>query len=313
MLSERDREEIDANAKQMIRELNSSIRALEEAEQLRRETESAIIRKQYGSGFGALGAWASGGTASSKTEEHAAAEGKAQVKGLYRQGILLFLRHWLEGCCRTQQNMIETRLARELDRNHSSLAKAEATTLEDFIDFAPPARRASQEHAKHIPMSEEAQASGQGLTEDQIQMFEEGNQDMMKQYEGNIAKVRYVISAQLGTWGSSLAYQRPRTPRPWLVDVAQCETNGRPQNRPKVASRDLGIAIAASQQLSHAVGAHRTTSHRLFVDDGQCGWGQQRAEEGNATTQHGPVYFLRSERTMRVPGHMGSGDMSEIC
>ncbi|KAH6895599.1 hypothetical protein B0T10DRAFT_221812 [Thelonectria olida] len=190
VLSERDREEIDANAKQMIRELNSSIRALEEAEQLRQETESAIIRKQYGRGFGALGSWATGGMASSKTDEHAAAEGKAQVKGLYRQGILLFLRHWLEGCCRTQQNMIETRLARELDRNHSSLAKAEATTLGDLADFAPSARRASQDYTRHIPMSDDAQTPAQTLTEDQIQMFEEGNQDMMKHYEGNIVKVR---------------------------------------------------------------------------------------------------------------------------
>ncbi|KAI1014788.1 hypothetical protein LB503_003627 [Fusarium chuoi] len=46
VLTDRDREEVDANAKQMIRELNAGIRALDEAEQLRRETESAIIRKK---------------------------------------------------------------------------------------------------------------------------------------------------------------------------------------------------------------------------------------------------------------------------
>ncbi|KAI5463449.1 hypothetical protein BGZ63DRAFT_352686 [Mariannaea sp. PMI_226] len=190
VLSEREREEIDANAKQMIRELNSSIRALEEAEQLREETESAIIRKQFGRGFGALGSWASGGVVSSKTEEQITAEGKAQVKGFYRQGILIFLRHWLEACCRTQQHMIETRLARELSKNQSSLAKAEASILADLTDFNPSGPSTSHESSKHSPVSNEAHNIGDGLTEDQIQMFEEGNQDMIKHFEGDIVKVR---------------------------------------------------------------------------------------------------------------------------
>ncbi|KAF7536844.1 hypothetical protein G7Z17_g12976 [Cylindrodendrum hubeiense] len=164
VLSDRDREEIDANAKQMIRELNSSIRALDDSEQLRRETESAILRKKYVRGLGALGSWASGGIASSKTEEHAAAEAKGQA-------------------------MMETRLRRVVEKNNSQLATAEAASTGGLSAYPPSARRPSHATAGQIPTSDGAQTSSQGFTEDQIQMFEEGNQDMMKLLGSSMEKV----------------------------------------------------------------------------------------------------------------------------
>ncbi|KLU82554.1 hypothetical protein MAPG_01626 [Magnaporthiopsis poae ATCC 64411] len=47
ILTDREREEVDANAKKMLRELNASIRTLADAEQLRHETELVVIRKKY--------------------------------------------------------------------------------------------------------------------------------------------------------------------------------------------------------------------------------------------------------------------------
>ncbi|KAF4342517.1 Syntaxin ufe1 [Fusarium beomiforme] len=190
VLTDRDREEVDANAKQMIRELNAGIRALDEAEQLRRETESAIIRKKYG-GLGAFGSWASGGILSSKTQEHAEAEARARDLGIHRDGILWFLRQRLELCCRTQQTMMETRLKRELEKGRSMLSRSGATIAGDFAEFPPSARRHSQTApAAPIPKSEDSQFPSQGLTEEQIQMFEAGNQDMMKHFENSLDKVR---------------------------------------------------------------------------------------------------------------------------
>ncbi|KAF4432064.1 hypothetical protein F53441_13861 [Fusarium austroafricanum] len=191
VLTDRDREEVDANAKQMIRELNAGIRALDEAEQLRRETESALIRKKYVGGLGALGSWASGGIVSSKTEEHAEAEAKARDIGIHRDGVLWFLRQRLELCCRTQQDMMETRLMREMEKSRSMLSRSGATIAGDFAEFPPSARRHSQTApAAKIPMSDDGQFPSQGLTEEQIQMFEEGNQDMMKHFESSLDKVR---------------------------------------------------------------------------------------------------------------------------
>ncbi|RFU74531.1 syntaxin ufe1 [Trichoderma arundinaceum] len=187
VLSDREREEIDANAKQMIRELNASIRSLDEAEQLRRETESAIIRKKYTKGLGALGSWASGGIASSKSAEHAAAEGQAQQLGGYRDGVLWFLRQRLELCCRTQQDMMETRLRRELEKSRSMLP------VGDFAEFVPAAHKSRQQLTGNAftPGAEESSAAfTEGLTDEQVQMFEEGNQNMMEHYESTLDKVR---------------------------------------------------------------------------------------------------------------------------
>ncbi|KAL6881114.1 t-SNARE protein [Trichoderma novae-zelandiae] len=187
VLSDREREEIDANAKQMIRELNASIRSLDEAEQLRRETESAIIRKKYTKGLGALGSWASGGLASSKSAEHAAAEGQAMQLGGYRDGVLWFLRQRLELCCRTQQDMMETRLRRELEKSRSMLP------MGDLAEFVPTAYKPHRQTSGDAfpPGSEEPAAPiPEGLTDEQVQMFEEGNQSMMEHYESTLDKVR---------------------------------------------------------------------------------------------------------------------------
>lgn len=188
VLSDREREEIDANAKQMIRELNASIRSLDEAEQLRRDTEAAIIRKKYTKGLGTLGAWASGGIASSKSAEHAAAEAQAQQLGGYRDGVVWFLRQRLELCCRTQQDMMETRLRRELEKSRSMLPVGD---LAEFIPAAHKPHRQTSGGAVESGAGEPSPAAfTEGLTDEQVQMFEEGNQNMMEHYESTLDKVR---------------------------------------------------------------------------------------------------------------------------
>jgi syntaxin 18 len=201
-----EREEIDANAKKMLRELNASIRGLDEVELLRRETEAAIIRKKYVRDLGALGNWAVGGGDDSrpKSEEHAAAETQARDIGLHRDGILWFLRRQLQLCGKTQQDMMEARLTREMEKNRSVLAKAG-----DFGRFN--SSSAGQERAQitprpqNPPVHQEPKIAynsydiGEDLTEEQIQMFERDNQDMLKHYQGTLDKVRYVHSSSKQT------------------------------------------------------------------------------------------------------------------
>lgn len=176
VLTDREREDVDANAKQMIRELNAAIRALDEAEQLRRETEAAMVRSRHASGLGALGSWASGGA---KSAEHAAAEARVRQVDMHRDGVLWFLRQRLELCCRTQQDMMEARLTREMEKAGGFLPPPAA----DFAVFAP---------AAGAEAGPSAAPAGQGLTEEQVQMFEEGNQDMTRHYESTLDKVKYV-------------------------------------------------------------------------------------------------------------------------
>lgn len=200
-LTDRDREEIDSNAKQMLRELNASIRALEEAETLRRETESALIRKKFIRGLGALGSWAAGGGAlsdESKTSEHAAADGQARDIGVHRDGVLYFLRQKLQLCGRTQAEMMESRLTREMEKNRSVLAKAGGggamPELSGFYETMQAGEKAASKPAKSRglpPTEEKPYDPSQELTEEQIQLFEKGNQDMLQHYNSTLDKVRY--------------------------------------------------------------------------------------------------------------------------
>ncbi|KAG5935297.1 hypothetical protein E4U59_005691 [Claviceps monticola] len=200
VLTDREREDVDVNAKQMIRELNASIRGLDDAEQLRRETDSAIVRKRFGSSLGALASWASGDGASRKTAEHAAAEAQSQQTGMCRDGILWFLRQRLEHCCRTQQDMMESRLSREMEKTRGMLVPPAG----DFAEFQPTSEKAwmastsmgaSDDNSNDISNDNSINNNGitpftEGLTQEQVQMFEQDNQDMVKHYESTLDKVR---------------------------------------------------------------------------------------------------------------------------
>ncbi|KAI3553899.1 SNARE-complex protein Syntaxin-18 [Colletotrichum abscissum] len=204
-LTDRDREEVDANAKQMLRELNASITALNEAELLRRETETAVIRKKYASRLGALGAWAAAsdndsGSSKGKTAEHAAAEARARTIEQHRDEVIQSLRLGLQRCGRTQQDMMEVRLTREMEKNRSVLAKAGGggamPELGGFYEsMAKTAATSKGATGKAgLPPGDEGASSSydprEGLTDEQIQMFEKGNQDMLQHYNSTLDKVR---------------------------------------------------------------------------------------------------------------------------
>lgn len=194
VLSDREREDIDANAKSMLRELNSSIGILEDAEMLRRKTETELITKKHSSGLGALGSWASGGTVGRKSPEQITAEAQAEQTSGHRDGVLWYLRKQLEACLRTQQDMMETRLSREYELSRSMLSQS-GPSLADFAEFKPTSHAPSNDQDKSIPTIDE------GLSAEQIQMFEEGNQDMMSHFDSALDKVRYVAPvANIDTW-----------------------------------------------------------------------------------------------------------------
>ncbi|KAL8408040.1 hypothetical protein RB594_006733 [Gaeumannomyces avenae] len=220
ILTDHEREEVDANAKKMLRELNASIRTLADAEQLRHETELVVIRKKYVRGLGALGAWAAGDVGGvggrlgglgrkSKSKEHLEAEGRAAQLAGHREGVLWFLRQRLQRCVETQQHMMETRLTREVEKSRSVLAKArpgqhvrstsglpaELATHPGFQGSHEPASGNAFGGGKGSPLAhleEEEKKRRQepaDLTADELQMFEKGSQDMLKYYESTLDKV----------------------------------------------------------------------------------------------------------------------------
>ncbi|KAF3066511.1 hypothetical protein GL218_08982 [Daldinia childiae] len=194
-LSDREREEIDANSKKMLRELNASIRRLEDVEKARSEIESRIIEKKFARGLGALGAWAAGGASISRSSEHVEAEERVKTIRNHRDSVLWLLRHRLQECVKTQQDMMEIRLMREMEKSRSVLAKSRnhdislgaLASAQEAGSLAGPKRRASQA----LPPDEAPTYAPTGdLTTEQIQIFEKDNQDMLKHYESTLDQVR---------------------------------------------------------------------------------------------------------------------------
>ncbi|KAK4227432.1 hypothetical protein QBC38DRAFT_536502 [Podospora fimiseda] len=170
VLTDRDREEIDANAKSTLRDLNARIRSLEDAEQLRQSTQSALLTKKFSSIF----------SKSKKSSQQIQAESSLRQLNAHRESVIYYLRTKLQETAKTQQKMMETRLTREMEKNRSVLAKTRSangwnTTLPEDMD-----------EKKKLPVV----VQDDDLTPEQKQLFEKGNQDMLKHFESTLDKVR---------------------------------------------------------------------------------------------------------------------------
>ncbi|KAL1841172.1 hypothetical protein VTJ49DRAFT_7341 [Mycothermus thermophilus] len=200
-LTDRDREQIDAHAKMTLRDLNARIRALEDAEQLRQSTEAALLRSRLSRGLGILGSWAAG---DGMRSEQAGLEAAARQLGAHRESVVWYLRTRLQEATRTQQHMMETRLTREMEKNRSVLAKARGPMAgvsvhgHDMVNGGIGKPRSAAEIPSgggSLPLPEEEEKKRRAtavdnLTDDQRQMFEKGNQDMLKHLESTLDKVR---------------------------------------------------------------------------------------------------------------------------
>ncbi|KAK7955910.1 uncharacterized protein PG986_005132 [Apiospora aurea] len=190
-LTDREREDIDANSKNLLRQLNASIRELSDAENTRREMEAALIGKKFGRGLGALGAWAAGGGKINKTAEHATAEGKANTLNTHRESVLWTLRQRLQECVKTQQDMMEVRLHREMEKNRSILAKATSSNMASLVVMPESPGKERRKQSQPLPPGQQpSHDAAQDLSPEQIQMFEKENHDMLKHYESTLDQVR---------------------------------------------------------------------------------------------------------------------------
>jgi syntaxin 18 len=184
-LTDRQREEIDAETKQLLRELNASIRNLADAEQLRQNTQTTITRKKYARlGLGALGSWAAGGAGYSKSFEQDQEEGKASAISMHRESVLWYLRQRLQECGSSQASMMEKRIMREMEKNRSIMEKSEA----NYGNSGPVPLKYTPS-APHVEASIYIPEEDNSLTPEQLQMFAERNQDMLKHYGDTLNQV----------------------------------------------------------------------------------------------------------------------------
>ncbi|ESZ89612.1 hypothetical protein SBOR_10003 [Sclerotinia borealis F-4128] len=193
-LNDRQREEIDAETKKLLRGLNVSIRSMDEAEGIRHTAETVILQNKYVRALGRLGNWAAGGGEQSKSMEQELEEAKLNAIKMHRDNIVWYLRQKLSECGNLQASMMEKRIMREMEKNKSNLAKSRAM-MPDMGDFGGlSSAKYTTSGNTHLETQSQSQPQPsfpeQELSPEQIQMFEQENHDMLKHYQSTLSQVK---------------------------------------------------------------------------------------------------------------------------
>lgn len=153
------------------------------------------MRKRAKQGLGALGRWAAGGAITAKSVEEELEEAKANTVQAHRESIIWSLQNQLEECGRFQSSMMEIRLMREVEKSKSVLYKTRASgpATNDYSGMNSSGAGSADYRGKASHDQEESNgAIEQQLDPEQLQLFAQENQDMLKEYEDQLDKVRYV-------------------------------------------------------------------------------------------------------------------------
>lgn len=184
-MTDRDKDEVDAAAKKTLRELNIAVRNLQDAEEMRQNTEKIITQKKYKKLGGALVSWAAGGAGQTKSFDQEVDEARSNAITVAREGVILYLRQKLNDCVNAQSSMMEKRINRDLEKRRSVLANAkskapELSTFNASMNNYSPTSPTQTGTPQYRP---------EDLSEEQVQMFEKDNQDMLKHYESTLNQV----------------------------------------------------------------------------------------------------------------------------
>ncbi|EYE95620.1 putative SNARE protein (Ufe1) [Aspergillus ruber CBS 135680] len=201
-LTDPQRDEIDTSTSLLLRDLSSSITNLSSAESLRQETESTLLRKKYGS-TNILFRWASGGD---KNEEDKSVEQRREEEvvryvRVVREGVLWFLRRGLEDVVVVQRGMVERRIERVREREKSVLYKAAVGGAGTGTPVKAQTRGegaigefgggvALDTHDSAAISENEVAAIEAELSPEQLQLFAEENDTMLRYYEDTLDKVQ---------------------------------------------------------------------------------------------------------------------------
>ncbi|KAJ5814231.1 SNARE-complex protein Syntaxin-18 N-terminal [Penicillium pulvis] len=210
-LTEPERDAVDSSTALLLRDLAASISNLASAETLRQDTEATILRKRYGhSAAGALlFRWAGGGgpgddeDAQGKSAEQVHAEESARALRTVRESVLWLLRRGLEGAASVQRGMVEKRIERVREKEKSVLYKAAGKAAaksgsgtsaqgglserQNYNEKSPASLPTPD--AVHLSEADTARIEAQ-LSPEQLQLFAEENDTMLRHYEDTLSKVQ---------------------------------------------------------------------------------------------------------------------------
>ncbi|KAL8848196.1 MAG: hypothetical protein Q9221_006765 [Calogaya cf. arnoldii] len=200
------RDQLDAESKSLLRSLHASIHQLEEAETLRQETARKIQAhkhsKRYGFG-GAIGRWAAGDSndldKGLTPEEQWEQVGRETLKA-WRESVIWYLKKKLEEAGEVQRSMMDRRLQREVERSKSVLYKSRGPKGVDIGLEGPVAVGGMNGYVGGGAAMEEEERKRkgeEGLSEEQMQVFREENEGMLRHYEDTLDQVRTAEKSML--------------------------------------------------------------------------------------------------------------------
>ncbi|PLB39419.1 putative SNARE protein (Ufe1) [Aspergillus candidus] len=241
-LTDTARTEIDTSTSLLLRDLSTSITNLSSAESLRQETATRLLRKRYGGPRTLLARWASGhdnnNEDSGKTAAQISDEGAERGLSTVREAVLWFLRRRLEIAVGVQRGMVERRIERVVEREKSVLYKAAAGSTSAGVGVGGDKERSKafgdvdadvNVKATSIDDAEAAAIEAQ-LTPQQLQLFEQENDSMVRYYEDTLGKVQTAekslleISSLQQTLVAHLATQEEHIDQ-LVADASNTQTN----------------------------------------------------------------------------------------
>ncbi|KAL4737025.1 snare-complex protein syntaxin-18 N-terminus-domain-containing protein [Aspergillus similis] len=288
ILSPAELDTFTSSTSSLLHTLSSSISNLSSAESLRQETHSTLLDKKYNRkrsrATNVLFQWASGSSALSENQdagkkpEQITEEQIENNTKAVRESILWFLRRRLEGTIEMQRDMVEKRIERAREREKSVLYKnsgsvsasaAGALAGSTRVGVAGRGRGISVSAPSTYPDAalETADTIGVGvkgnmldasevaaieaeLTPEQLQLFAEENDSMVRYYEDTLSKVQNAekslleISSLQQTLVSHLSTQEEYI-NMMVADASNTETNiGRGNKELKRASERRSAAQA---------------------------------------------------------------------
>ncbi|KAI2699584.1 hypothetical protein CBS147332_8176 [Penicillium roqueforti] len=261
-LTDPERDAVDTSTALLLRDLATSIANLSSAETLRQETSQTLLHKKYGhSAAGALlWRWAGGSGAldsasdEGKSAEQVRAEESARSIATIRESVLWFLRRGLECAVGVQRRMVEKRIERVREKEKSVLYKVGAGGVRkgsvsgsmDRAGAGAGAGAGGRGAGSFDPMSQAPDAAVLSeadtarieaqLSPEQLQLFAEENDSMLKHYEDTLGKVQNAekslleISSLQETLVSHLATQEEHISQ-LVADVDTTHTNVGQGNR----------------------------------------------------------------------------------
>lgn len=283
-----------------------------------------MLGKKYGhSAAGTLlWRWAGGAGATEgdedghagKSVEQVRAEEEARTTQTVREGVLWFLRRGLEGAASVQRGMVEKRIERVREKEKSVLYKSAGQkgvpgdSYGSASASAGPTGPAGPASAPSLPTpdaavlseADSAQIESQ-LSAEQLQLFAEENDSMLRHYEDTLGKVQYVYSFR------GFCFQLENPVLVYRDDWANYYFFSLLQKRREIPHRNLLATRNARIASRDAGGIHLTARQRRRYDADECRAGKSRVEARDRAPEYGAGGILGDGRVVYVVGGLGFG------